>query len=134
MKLASFGQFFEKYSNIKFHRNPCNGSRVVPCGRTDRYGEANSRFSQFCERAKKNAAYKPTTESTVLIKKLVVSQLVKKFHVIFFFLESEGLVAHSNEPTTGSYPELEESLPQSHPACLKSIKYVTKNIAELMIL
>ena len=26
---------FQKYSNIKFHENPSNGSRVVPCGRTD---------------------------------------------------------------------------------------------------
>jgi len=30
-------------------------SRVVPCrrtdGQTDTYGEVNSRFSQFCERA-----------------------------------------------------------------------------------
>ena len=25
----------EKYSNNKFHESPCNGSRVVPCGRTD---------------------------------------------------------------------------------------------------
>jgi len=30
---------------------PSSGSRVVPCGRTDRHDEANSRFSQFCERA-----------------------------------------------------------------------------------
>jgi len=28
-------QFFEKYSNIKFHENPFGGSRVVPCGPTD---------------------------------------------------------------------------------------------------
>jgi len=26
---------FEKYSNIKFHKNPSSGDRVVPCGRTD---------------------------------------------------------------------------------------------------
>ena len=47
-------QIFEKYSNIKFYENPSSGSRVVPCGRTDghtdRYDEANSSFSQFCER------------------------------------------------------------------------------------
>jgi hypothetical protein len=36
MKLEFSGQFFEKYSNIKFHENPSSGSRVVPCGRTDR--------------------------------------------------------------------------------------------------
>ena len=26
----------EDYSNIIFHENPSNGSRFVPCGRTDR--------------------------------------------------------------------------------------------------
>jgi hypothetical protein len=43
-------QIFEKYSNIKFHQNPSNGkpSRSM---RTDGHDEANSRFSQFCERA-----------------------------------------------------------------------------------
>jgi len=29
-------RIFEKYSNIKFHENPFSGSRVVPCGRTER--------------------------------------------------------------------------------------------------
>jgi hypothetical protein len=51
MKLEFSGQIFEKYSNIKFHKNPSSGSRVVPCGRTDglthRQDEANSRFLQF---------------------------------------------------------------------------------------
>ena len=41
----------KKSSNIKFRENPSCGSRVVPCGRTDRQDEANRRFSQFCERA-----------------------------------------------------------------------------------
>jgi len=31
--------------------NPSSGSRVVPCGRTDRHDEADSRCSQFCEGA-----------------------------------------------------------------------------------
>jgi len=48
-------QIIEKFSNIIFYRNPFSGSRVVPRrqmdGRTDRHGEANSRFSQFCRRA-----------------------------------------------------------------------------------
>ena len=39
----------------EFYGNPPIGSRAVPCGRTDgrieRHGEANRRFSQFCERA-----------------------------------------------------------------------------------
>jgi len=49
-------QIFEKCSNIEFYESPFNGSRVFPCGRTDgqtdRYDEASSRFSQFCERHK----------------------------------------------------------------------------------
>jgi hypothetical protein len=40
-------QIFDEDSNIKFHENLSSGSRVVLCGRTDTYDEANSRFSQF---------------------------------------------------------------------------------------
>ena len=35
MKLELSRQIFEKYSDTKFHENPSNGSRAVPCGRTD---------------------------------------------------------------------------------------------------
>ena len=28
-------QIFEEYSNIKFHENPSNGRRGVPCGQMD---------------------------------------------------------------------------------------------------
>jgi hypothetical protein len=38
-----------KPPNIKFHENPLNGSRVVPCGRTDGRDVADSRFLQHCE-------------------------------------------------------------------------------------
>jgi hypothetical protein len=31
---------------LKLHENPSRGSRVVPCGRTDKHDEANCRFSQ----------------------------------------------------------------------------------------
>jgi len=31
-----FAQIFEKYSNIKFNETLPIGSRVVPCGRTER--------------------------------------------------------------------------------------------------
>ena len=47
MKLEFSIQIFEKSSNNKFHQNPSNGSRVVPCGRTDRHEEADRGYSQF---------------------------------------------------------------------------------------
>jgi hypothetical protein len=37
MKLEFSGNISEKYSNIQFHENPSSGSRVFPCGRTDRH-------------------------------------------------------------------------------------------------
>jgi len=58
----NFSTIFEKYSNIKFHKNPSSGSRVVPCGlkegrkdgQTDKQNAANSRFPQFCEGSPNN--------------------------------------------------------------------------------
>ena len=45
--------FRKKSSKIRFYQNPSSGSRVVPCGQTDRctdrHDEVNSRFSLFCE-------------------------------------------------------------------------------------
>jgi len=46
---------FRKVLNIKFHENPSSGNRVPRGGRegrTDRYDEVNSRFSQFCQNTK----------------------------------------------------------------------------------
>jgi len=59
MTLEFPGQMSEKYLNIKFHKDPSSGSRVVSRGRTDGRtdrqtdirDEANSHFSQFCESA-----------------------------------------------------------------------------------
>jgi len=55
MKLKFYLQIFEKYSNIKFHKNPSSDNRVVACGqtdgRTDKHDEANSRCSQFFDSA-----------------------------------------------------------------------------------
>jgi hypothetical protein len=53
-------QVFEKYYNIEFHENPSSGSWVCSTrtdGQTDRHNEANSRFSQCCERAKNFPCY-----------------------------------------------------------------------------
>ena len=48
-----FSTDFRKYPDIRFVENPSIWSRVIPCGRTDRHDEANSHFSQFCERVQK---------------------------------------------------------------------------------
>jgi hypothetical protein len=66
MKVEFSQHVFEKYSDIIFHENPSSGSELFnPNGwtdrltkgrtyrRTDTHDEGNSRFSQFCERAKK---------------------------------------------------------------------------------
>ena len=55
MKLEFSRKIFEKFSNIKLHKNLSSGSRIVPCGRTDIHDEANSRLSQFCESAYKTS-------------------------------------------------------------------------------
>jgi len=51
---TEFLERFSKILNYEFHENPSGWSRVVPCGWTDRrtdiHEEANSRFSEFCER------------------------------------------------------------------------------------
>jgi len=59
IKLNFIKRFSKTYSGTKFHENPSSGSRVVPCGRTERqtdkqthrYDDTSSRFSQFCKRA-----------------------------------------------------------------------------------
>jgi len=53
-----FRQIFEKSSNIKFRKHLRSGSRVVSVRtdeHTDKHGETNSRFSQFCQRTLKSA-------------------------------------------------------------------------------
>jgi hypothetical protein len=52
-----FSKSFEKYLAIKFNENLSSGDQVVPCGRTVRYDQANSRFLQLCERAYKVRKY-----------------------------------------------------------------------------
>jgi hypothetical protein len=49
--LPDFNKTWIFSTDIKFHENPSSGSQVVLCGRTDRHDVANSRFSQFRERA-----------------------------------------------------------------------------------
>ena len=64
-------QIFEKYSNIRFHKNPSNGSPVVLCGQADRHDEVNGRFWQLLECAEKLLAtftWKPFAFSSLEYK------------------------------------------------------------------
>jgi len=62
MKPEFSQRIFEKYSNIKLRENPSIGSPVVPCrqtdGRTERYYEVNSRFSEFRKQTTGTNSYK----------------------------------------------------------------------------
>ena len=60
MKLEFFRQFFEKYSNIKFHENPFSGSRVVTCGQKD--GRTDMKTLLVVSRISANA---PINESEI---------------------------------------------------------------------
>jgi len=48
MKLEYSREIFQKYSNIRFYKNPSGGSRVVPCGQTDRLTDMTKLIVAFC--------------------------------------------------------------------------------------
>jgi hypothetical protein len=52
IKVEISRQIFGKSSTTKYQENPSSGSRVVPFGQTEGHDEPNSRFQQFCGRAK----------------------------------------------------------------------------------
>jgi len=47
LKIELSEQIFGKCPITKFHENPSNVRRALPCGRTDRHDEANSCFRNF---------------------------------------------------------------------------------------
>jgi hypothetical protein len=56
IQLESYRQFFEKYSHIKFHKNPSSGSRALPGRRTDGWrdmAKLTVAFRHFAEAPKK---------------------------------------------------------------------------------
>jgi len=59
MKLDFYPQIYEKFPNIKFHKNPSSGSRVVLCGRTEKHA-ANS-FFFICNFANASKTKIPTS-------------------------------------------------------------------------
>jgi hypothetical protein len=52
--------------------------------------------------------------SRVLLEKLTISQLVKKFPAFYGTLEPEGSLPHSQVPATCPYPEPAQSSPYPH--------------------
>jgi hypothetical protein len=47
MKLEFSPQIFEKFSNIKFYKNPSNWSRVVPCGWTEAQTDGQTNLTKL---------------------------------------------------------------------------------------
>jgi hypothetical protein len=77
MKTEFSRQIFEKYTDIKLHENPFSGSRIVPCGQTDRQTDMTKiivAFSNFTkapvksiilQRVKKSVTYRGADKSLV---------------------------------------------------------------------
>jgi len=63
-KFEFSGQFFEKYSSIKFHEIPSIGSQVVPCRQTDGLTDMTKlivAFRNFAKASKKLTVHEMTT-------------------------------------------------------------------------
>jgi len=67
MKIEFSRQIFEKYSNVKYYKNPSSGSRVVKCGKTDRHNDGNSRFffRNFAKELKNSTVVEAGSQSAV---------------------------------------------------------------------
>ena len=74
MKRELRRQIFEKHLNIKFHENPFNGSRVVPCGRTDghagKHEEAKVAFRNF-QTAPRYVRHVKLLQATTVVQTIV---------------------------------------------------------------
>jgi len=89
LKIKFSRQILEKYSDIRFYENPPSGSRVAPCGRTDRNNESNGRFSQFYERVSNLGATR--TEMAVQILRTFCFHTVSSLLLSNFHLRSQRL-------------------------------------------
>jgi hypothetical protein len=66
----------KKLPSFKYYQHPSNASRFIPCGRTDRYDEANNRFTQFCESAKKDESFKTGSRSYIYSNPMLVQDML----------------------------------------------------------
>ena len=70
MTLEFSRNIFEKYSNTKFHENPYSGSRVVPCGQTERQKGVTKLIVSFRNFAKEPKKQTAISGSLVLRKRI----------------------------------------------------------------
>jgi hypothetical protein len=100
-------QIFEK-SNIKFHKNPSNGSRVVPCGWTDRQTEMTKlivEFRNFANAPNKTRSIFLRCWTSISIKKRNLLELLRcrpkktifNFKYIFIFLQFYEIINVSDQ-------------------------------------
>ena len=69
-------QIFGKYSNIKFHENKSGGSRIVPCGRTERHDEANSRFSRLRDQDRLGIHRDTSNDVTLMVMMMMMNVMM----------------------------------------------------------
>jgi len=112
-------QIFEIYSNIKFRENPSSGSRVVPCGQTDRQDEGNvtAAFRNSANAPKKTGDAREPSEKQCFFQKSGRISRENYFHFFFHFFVSESLIfklglrATSTHPFLSSYPPYKNVTP-----------------------
>jgi hypothetical protein len=68
-KIELSGQILKKNSQTSNYIRS-NGSRILPCGQTDRHDKANSRLPQFCERTYKLLLLERKRERVFLLPQL----------------------------------------------------------------
>jgi hypothetical protein len=122
VKLWFFQSIFEKLSKIKLLENPSSGSRVVPCGRTDRkmdtYEEARNAFRSSAN-SHKNLYFKLELEldgcdlqsywCSIIIFGSVSKYLYPINHFIDFSIFNRGDF-HQKASVVQSYVDLQLSL------------------------
>ena len=101
MKLEFSRQIFEKFSNIKFHENPCSCS-LVPCGQTDGRTDITKptvTFRNFAKASKNNSGY---SQHTLIIRPL---NLILEGQCIIFcniYTFQRDTQCSSNGPSSGA--------------------------------
>ena len=97
---------FEKSSDINRHEYPPNGSRVVPCGRTDRHDETDILFSKFSERpleTKNNQRFSSAASVCICIYIRITST---NSHFILHDNIQRGSHKHYSPPTSVTWVQL----------------------------